>query len=197
MLAANLFVKYIKLNIMSRIGKKLITLPADVLVSETKGLISVKGPKGQLSFQLHPHVKFAQKDNQLFLSIVDITNKKDKALWGTNRQLVNNMVVGVSQGYVRQLEINGVGYKAEVKGNSLTLYAGFSHPVNFVLPPEVTAKVEKNLITLESINKEVLGETASRLRQVRKPEPYKGKGIKYLEEVIIRKAGKKVKTTSA
>jgi len=182
---------------MSRIGKKIITLPAGVTVSEANGQVTVKGPKGELRHTLHPRVKFGQKDNTVFLTIADITDKKDKALWGTNRQLINNLVVGTSQGYIRRLEINGVGYKAEVKGNALVLNVGYSHPVNFELPAGVTAKVEKNLITMESINKEVLGETASRLRRIRKPEPYKGKGIKYLEEVIIRKAGKQVKSASA
>lgn len=182
---------------MSRIGKKLISLPAGVTVNNIKGKITVKGPKGELSHILHPHVKLEQKDNAVVLAIDDLMNKKDKALWGTNRQLINNLVIGVSQGYARQLEINGVGYKAEVKGDTLVLHVGFSHPVNFVLPSGLTAKVEKNLITLESINKELLGETASRIRRVRKPEPYKGKGIKYLEEVIIRKAGKQVKTAAS
>ncbi len=178
---------------MSRIGKKPIQIPDGVTVTINGQQITAKGPKGELSYTVHPHVKIAQQDQTLVLTIDNSDNKKDRALWGTNRQLVANILIGVSQGYTKQLEINGVGYRAEVKGQVLVLNVGYSHPVEFKLPEGVSAKVEKNLITLESIDKQLLGETAANIRKIRKPEPYKGKGIKYVDEVILRKAGKQVK----
>ncbi len=181
---------------MSRIGKKPITLPAGVAVTISGNTFKAKGPKGELSYELHPHVQIAQNDNILTLSIADHDNQGDRALWGTMRQIINNTVQGVATGYSKQLEIKGVGYKAEVKGSVLVLYVGYSHPVEFKLPAGVKATVEKNTITLESINKEELGETAANIRKVRKPEPYKGKGIRYVDEVVLRKAGKQVKTTT-
>jgi large subunit ribosomal protein L6 len=179
---------------MSRIGKKPIQIPAGVEVKLDGQTVTARGPKGELVYQVHPHVSIKQDSQTLILSIPDTENKKDKALWGTNRQLVQNILIGVSQGYQRQLEINGVGYRAEVKGDTLVLNVGYSHPVEFKLPAGVSAKVEKNLITLEGIDKQLVGETAANIRKIRKPEPYKGKGIKYVEEVIIRKAGKQVKS---
>ena len=178
---------------MSRIGKKPIDIPAGVEFKIEGQIITVKGPKGELSCHVHPHIKIEQQDKQLILSIADINNKQDKALWGTNRQLVANLFTGVTQGYVKQLEINGVGYRAEVKGTDLVLHVGYSHPVEFQIPQGVSVKVEKNIITLESIDKQLLGETAANIRRIRKPEPYKGKGIKYVDEIILRKAGKQVK----
>lgn len=179
---------------MSRIGKKPIDIPPAVNVKVDSHFIYAKGPKGELEYRLHDHVKIEQKDKRLVLTIAHQDNKKDKALWGTMRQMVANVITGVSQGYSKQLEINGVGYKAESKGDKLVLKVGYSHPSEYKLPPGVTAKVEKNIITLESINKELLGETAANIRKIKKPEPYKGKGIKYVDELIIRKAGKQVKT---
>ncbi|NCP17091.1 50S ribosomal protein L6 [Candidatus Kuenenbacteria bacterium CG_4_9_14_3_um_filter_39_14] len=180
---------------MSRIGKKPIDLPSAVAVNLNGQVVHAQGPKGELEYVVHPHVKIEQKENKLELTIENIDNKYDKALWGTNRQMVANIITGVSQGYTKQLEINGVGYKAELKGDTLVLAVGYSHPVNYKLPPSVTASVEKNIITLKSINKQLLGETAASLRKIRKPEPYKGKGIKYIDEIILCKAGKQVKTT--
>ncbi len=178
---------------MSRIGKKPIDIPNEVKFNIKGQLITVQGPKGELSYNVHSHIKINQQGSQLFLSIDDVNNKQDKALWGTNRQLVANLFIGVTKGYTKQLEVNGVGYRAEVKGNDLILKVGFSHPVNFRIPSGVNIKVEKNVITLESIDKQLLGETAANIRRIKKPEPYKGKGIKYVDEVILRKAGKQVK----
>ncbi|MFH1890410.1 MAG: 50S ribosomal protein L6 [Candidatus Kuenenbacteria bacterium] len=178
---------------MSRIGKKPIKIPVGTTVNIDGQVVTAKGPKGELSYKVHPSVKIGKKDNSLELSISRVEDKKEKELWGTNRQIVNNVIIGVSDGYTRQLEINGVGYKAELKGNILALHVGYSHSIEFELPEGVIARVEKNVITLESIDKQLLGETAARIRKVRKPEPYKGKGIKYMEEVIRRKAGKQVK----
>jgi large subunit ribosomal protein L6 len=179
---------------MSRIGKKPINIPSEVTVNLDGQFVNVKGPKGELHYQVHPHIKITQVDNLLNLTIKDDKNKKDKALWGTNRQLVANLIIGVSKGFVKQLEINGVGYKWELKGDTLILYVGYSHPVEFKIPANITIKIEKNLLTLESIDKHLVGEIAANIRKIRKPEPYKGKGIKYIDEVIIRKAGKQVKS---
>jgi len=179
---------------MSRIGKKPIIIPAAVEFKIEGQLITVKGPKGELSYRVHPHIKIEQQDQQLFLTIADVNNKQDKALWGTNRQLVANLFSGVTEGYVKQLEINGVGYRAELKGQTLVLQVGYSHPVEFQIPAGVSVKVEKNVITLTSIDKQLLGETAANIRRIKKPEPYKGKGIKYMDEIILRKAGKQVKS---
>ena len=147
---------------MSRIGKKPIEIPTEVTVKLDGQFITVKGPKGELSYKVHPRVKIEQTDSAIILTIEDIKNKKDKALWGTNRQLVAYLITGVS--------------------------------VEFEIPENITAKVEKNLLTLESIDKQLIGETAAKIRKIKKPEPYKGKGIKYIDEVIIRKAGKQVKS---
>jgi len=182
---------------MSRIGKKPIQIPSGVEISIEGQQIKVKGSKGELSFKVQKNVEIEKKDDQVMFSIKDINNKRHKAFWGTNRQLVANMITGVSDGYSRQLEVNGVGYKVELKGDKLVLNVGFSHPVEFLLPKGVSAKIEKNVITLESIDKQLLGETAANIRKIRKPEPYKGKGIKYMEEEIRRKAGKQVKTGTA
>ncbi len=179
---------------MSRIGKKPIEISAEVTVKLDGQLVTVKGPKGELSYKVHPRIKIEQADSTITLTIEDLKNKKDKALWGTNRQLVANLITGVSTGFSKQLEINGVGYKWELQGKKLVLRVGFSHPVEFDIPENVTAKVEKNLLTLESIDKQLIGEIAAKIRKIKKPEPYKGKGIKYVDEVIIRKAGKQVKS---
>ena len=182
---------------MSRIGKKPIDIPAEVTIKLDGQLVSVKGPKGELSYEVHPRVIIEQADNVLNLSIKDTSDKKDKALWGTNRQLVANLITGVTVGFSKQLEINGVGYKWELKGDILVLHVGFSHPVEFKIPTTITASIEKNVITLTSMDKQLLGETAASIRKIRKPEPYKGKGIKYMTEIIIRKAGKQVKTSGS
>ncbi|NMB48246.1 50S ribosomal protein L6 [Candidatus Kuenenbacteria bacterium] len=181
---------------MSRIGKKPITIPTGVTVTLLGHDFKAKGPKGELSYRVNPRVQIKQKDNEIVLSITDKNNLTDRALWGTMRQVVANTITGVSVGYRQQLEIKGVGYKAEIKGQILVLSVGYSHPVEFKLPVGITGSVDKNIITLESINKELLGETAANIRKVRKPEPYKGKGIRYIDEVVLRKAGKQVKSSS-
>ena len=181
---------------MSRIGKKPIVVPNGVTVKMDGQTFRAKGPKGELSYEIHPHIQVTEQDNLLIVTISDQENKDDRALWGTMRQIINNTVYGVASGYSKQLEIKGVGYKAETKGNVLILYVGYSHPVAFKLPEGIKATVEKNIITLESTNKEQLGETAANIRKVRKPEPYKGKGIRYVGEVVLRKAGKQVKTAA-
>ena len=174
---------------MSRIGKTPITLPKGVKVDIKGSHIKVTGPKGSLERDIRPEVNLVQKDGILQVECLD-TSKKTAAFSGLTRSLVNNMVIGVDQGFQRKLIVEGVGYKADVKSKVLVLNVGYSNPVNFQLPDGVSAKTEKNDITLDSIDKELLGLTAARIRQVRKPEPYKGKGIRYADEHIVRKVGK-------
>ena len=175
---------------MSRVGKKPIAVPEKVDVSFKDRLITVKGSKGTLSRTIHDDVDLKVEANQIQVEIRQ-QDRKTRALQGLTRSLVDNMVTGVSSGFERVLEINGIGYRAEVKGKSLVLNLGFSSPVNFDLPDGVSASVDRNtIIKLTAIDKEKLGQTAASIRKLRPPEPYKGKGIKYAEERIIRKAGK-------
>lgn len=175
---------------MSRVGKQPINIPQGVTVDYKEPVITVKGPKGTLSREVHPKVQLSIQDG--VISIAPKEESRDaRALWGLTRSLVNNMVVGVSTGFTRVLEVIGVGYRAEAQGQTLNLALGYSHPIEFPLPQGITAAVDKqNRITLEGYDKELLGLTAARLRALRKPEPYKGKGVKYAEEQIQRKVGK-------
>ncbi len=175
---------------MSRIGKKPVQLPDKVQLSLKGDMISVKGPKGNLERQLHPAIELDINDKEIQVK-TDTGNKKKVALQGLFRSLISNMVTGVSTGYERKLELSGIGYRAEVKGKSLILNVGYSNPVDFSLPDGIAANVENNTkITLSGIDKEVLGQAAANIRDLRPPEPYKGKGIMYAGERIIRKAGK-------
>jgi len=175
---------------MSRVGKKPIAIPEKVKVTYKSGELSVEGQKGKLSRSIHPAVTIKIKDGELSVEPLK-SDKNSQALRGLTRSLVMNMVTGVDSGFARVLEINGIGYRAEVKGRNLVLMLGYSHPVNFSLPDGVSAAVERNnIIKLEGIDKEVLGQTAASIRRLRPPEPYKGKGIKFAEEYIRRKAGK-------
>ncbi len=174
---------------MSRIGKRPVAVPKDVQINLKDGKISVKGPKGTLERVLPNGVVVAVKDGN-----VNVTRQGNdgpsRAKHGLTRALINNMVTGVTKGFERKLEINGVGFRAEVKGPLLTMALGFSHPVNFSLPKGVTASVDKNVVSLSCVDRELLGATAAKVRELRPPEPYKGKGVKYVEEVIKRKVGK-------
>ena len=174
---------------MSRIGKQPVVVPDKVNVTINDRVIDVKGPNGNLTFTHHEGVIVAQEDKNIIVKPVDSSNK-NRALWGLTRTLVNNMMVGVTDGFTKKLEFNGVGYKAAVKGKVLTLNLGYSHPIDYELPEGVDAKVTKNVIEVSGNNKELVGFAAAKIRSFRKPEPYKGKGIKYSDEVIIRKAGK-------
>ena len=176
---------------MSRIGIKPIPVPGGVTIEIGSGNdVSVKGPKGQLSQKLSPRVDIAQEDGQL--RVTRPTEQREvKALHGLTRSLLNNMVVGVTDGFTKVLEIQGVGYRAQMQGKNLVLSVGFSHPVNMVPPEGITYAVEgNNRVTVSGINKQVVGEEAARIRGVRPPEPYKGKGIRYAGEFVRRKAGK-------
>ena len=190
---------------MSRIGKKPVIIPNGVEAKLEGSVLAVKGPKGTLSLDVHPVVQVEVGSSEVLVSVPNPDNKKQKALWGLFRALVANMVEGVVKGYQKELDIVGVGFKAEVQGRKLVLALGFSHPINFELPEGVEAKVEKSstrvgvqqyqtTITLTGFNKQLLGQTAANLRALKKPEPYKGKGIKYANETIVRKAGKTVKS---
>jgi large subunit ribosomal protein L6 len=175
---------------MSRVGKKPINIPQGVKVDWQPPRLSVTGGKTTLSREIHPQVELKFEDSVITVNPVD-ESIESRALWGLTRSLVNNMVVGVSTGFTRVLEVIGVGYRAEAQGDALVLNLGYSHPINFKLPEGITAEVDKqNRITLKGADKELLGLTAARIRALRKPEPYKGKGVKYVEETIQRKVGK-------
>lgn len=180
---------------MSRIGKKIIIIPEKVEVNINNQEIKAKGPQGELCLKLPLSVVLIKKDNQLLVNLKNIQTKKDRALWGTYRSLINNLIKGVTNGFSKKLEINGIGYKAQVKDRLLILNLGFSHPLEFSIPEGINIQVDNNIIIVEGVDKYLVGETAARIRAFKKPEPYKGKGIKYLDEVIRRKAGKVVKTT--
>jgi large subunit ribosomal protein L6 len=178
---------------MSRIGKKPIIIPNGVEV-QTKGqTVLVKGPKGSLELNLHPQVKVEVKNNEVKVNIDQPEDKMSRSLWGLFRSLINNMVEGVVKGFSKQLEINGIGFKATVQGKKLILNVGYSHPVEYEIPEGIEIKVEKNIINIFGIDKQKVGQIAAEIRAIKKPEPYKGKGIKYVEEVIRRKVGKAVK----
>ena len=174
---------------MSRIGKKPIQIPEKTEVTYKDGLVKVKGPKGSLEGTVHSTVELKVEGDVINVVVVS-EDKNADAFHGMTRAIVANMLLGVSKGFERVLEVNGIGYKAEVKGSTLILNVGYSQPVNFELPKGITAVVEKNLIKLTGIDKQLIGQTAAEVRKVRPPEPYKGKGIKYVEEYIQKKAGK-------
>ncbi len=175
---------------MSRVGKKPIPLPGKVKVTYAEGQLTVEGQKGKLIRSIHPEVQLQIEDDQILVT-PNVDNRKGQALRGLIRSLVANMVSGVDAGFERVLEINGIGYRAEVQGNTIVFNLGYSHPIHFALPDGVGAAVEKNnVVKLSGIDKELVGQTAARIRELRPPEPYKGKGIKYQEEYIQRKAGK-------
>ena len=174
---------------MSRVGKNPVVVPEKTDVQVVGTTVKVKGAKGELEYTFTDHVKIEKVDKTVVVTPVKDTQEA-KALWGTTRSLINNMVVGVSEGFTKVLEYNGVGYKAVVKGSSLVLNLGYSHPIDYKLPKGVEAKVVKNVITLSGCNKELVGFVAAKIRSFRLPEPYKGKGIKYVDEVIVKKAGK-------
>lgn len=182
---------------MSRIGKQPVVIPSGVELTVNGSTVTVKGPKGQLETTLHANASVTVADGEAgkeaTVVMTDLNSKLNRSLWGTTRSNLQNMIVGVTEGYTKQLEVNGVGYKVAVNGNTVKLDVGFSHPVEYKLPEGVKAEAEKNLITLTSIDKQLVGQVAAEIRKVRKPEPYKGKGIKYVDEVIRRKAGKAAK----
>jgi large subunit ribosomal protein L6 len=175
---------------MSRVGKKPITIPDKTKVSYKDGLITVQGEKGVLSRQIHSAVELKVEDGIIHVDVVT-NDRNSRALRGLTRSLVDNMVTGVSKGFERILEINGIGYRALISGSTIEFNIGYSSPVKFDLPKGISASIDKrNIVKLTGIDKELLGHTAASIRRLRPPESYKGKGIKYAEERIHRKAGK-------
>ncbi len=168
------------------------------------GVLTVTGPKGNLKLTLHPKVSVAVTETEVTVDIARKEDKREKALWGLSRSLIQNMADGVTKGFSKDLDIVGVGFKAEVKGQTLVLNLGFSHAINFEIPQGIEVKVEKNpakatipqyqtSLNISGIDKHMVGQVAANIRELKKPEPYKGKGIKYSDETILRKAGKVVK----
>ena len=175
---------------MSRIGKQPISIPKGVKVEIQGTTVTVRGAKGTLERVIRPEIELRQEQDQLVVSPKG-NSKKIKAYWGLTRSLVSNMIEGVEKGFQKKLAVEGVGYRANVSNSLLTLNVGYSNAVEFQLPDGINAEVDKsNTITLSSIDKELLGLTAAKIRAIRKPEPYKGKGIRYSEEYISRKVGK-------
>jgi large subunit ribosomal protein L6 len=174
---------------MSRIGKRPIPITKDVEVKINGDMMTVKGPKGVLEQRIHDKISVEINDDNLLLSVRD-NHRETRSLHGLFGALVLNMVTGVTKGFEKSLEIVGVGYRAELNGRTAIFNLGYSNPVHFELPDGIDANVDKNKIVLTGIDKELLGRTAAKIRSLRKPEPYKGKGVKYLDENIRRKAGK-------
>ncbi len=176
---------------MSRIGKTAIQIPADVTVALNGSAINVKGPKGELSYGIRPEIEVSVEEGKV-TSKIKMDTKKSNALWGTTNALIKSMVVGVTNGYEKKLELVGVGYRVNsVNPSKISLAVGYSHPVEFSAPEGVTMEVIENReIVIKGIDKQLVGLAASQIRKVRKPEPYKGKGIKYSDEIVRRKAGK-------
>jgi large subunit ribosomal protein L6 len=175
---------------MSRIGKAPITVPSGVEVSIAGRTVTVKGPKGQLSREIPGEITVRKEESVLLVERPD-DERQNRSLHGLVRTLVNNMVVGVTDGYAKELEIVGVGYRAEAQGTNLRLALGFSHPVIVPAPEGITFEVPaQTRVIVRGIDKEVVGQVAANIRSIRKPEPYKGKGVRYLNERILRKAGK-------
>lgn len=175
---------------MSRIGKKGIGIPEKTEVTINSGTVSVKGPKGTLSRDFRSDVSIALEGDHISLS-VSKENKQTRALWGTYASHIKNMVKGVNDGFEKKLILEGVGFKSQVTGDKLVLALGFSHPVTVSIPKDLSVKAEKNLLTISGIDKELVGSFAAKIRALKKPEPYKGKGFRYHDEIIRRKQGKK------
>jgi len=178
---------------MSRIGKKIIVIPAGVEINQTGTTLTVKGPKGTLTRELLPMIKVNINGAVANLTIDNPEDQQQKAYWGLFRKLIANMVNGVANNFSKKLEINGVGYRVALSGNKLILNLGYSHPIDFPLPAGISAVVENNQITILGADNELVGQVAANIRKLRKPEPYKGKGIKYSDEIIRRKSGKAAK----
>lgn len=178
---------------MSRIGKLPITIPSGVTVEKRDGnVVHVKGPKGELNFAVPKNIKVEIADGKVVLNRGN-NSQTDKSMHGLSRTLVDNMVQGVTKGFSKQLEIQGVGYRATMQGSKLVLSLGFSHPIEFQPPAGIQVSIDpekKNILTVSGANKQLVGEVASKIRGYRKPEPYKGKGIRYVGEYVARKAGK-------
>jgi large subunit ribosomal protein L6 len=182
---------------MSRIGKKPIPLSSGVTAEQGPGLLTVKGPKGQLTVPLHKLVQVEISPSEITVSVPDHENKLQRSLWGLTRSLIANAVSGVVTPFEKKLEIIGVAYRAAISGSTITLSLGFSHPVVVQIPAGITATIDKSTLSISGIDKQLVGEFAANIRSLKKPEPYKGKGIKYSDEVVRRKAGKVMKAVGS
>lgn len=178
---------------MSRVGKKPVVLPSGVKAEKKDLTLAITGPKGTLNLALHPLVNVSVSEQEILVDVANKQSKKEKALWGLFRALVQNLVEGVTKGFEKKLEVIGVGFKVALQGTKLVMSLGFSHPVEVEVPKGLTVTVEKNVITISGADKQQVGQFAAEVRELKKPEPYKGKGIKYVDETILRKAGKVVK----
>ena len=175
---------------MSRIGKQIFPIPSNVTVVLDGGTLNIKGPKGSLSRSIRDEIEFVVENDTISVRPVS-SGRFARSLWGTYASHVRNMVQGVTEGYSKQLEVHGIGYRSEMKGDTLELRVGYSHPVCLPVPEGLKAEVKDNTITISGADKEAVGQFAAQIRRVRKPEPYKGKGIRYTGEVVRRKQGKK------
>jgi large subunit ribosomal protein L6 len=175
---------------MSRLGKLPIKLPSGVSVNINNKQLSFKGPKGGFELSVNPIISVKVENNEIIVKPENKEVKNASAMWGLTWSLIRNAVIGVSEGFSKNLEISGVGYRASVSGNKLNMNLGFSHPIEFLLPEGINVAVKGNTLIISGISKELVGEVAAQIRKIRKPEPYKGKGIKYADEIIRRKAGK-------
>jgi len=176
---------------MSRIGKQPITIPGGVEIKIENKSVTVKGPKGELVSPLFDGITAVQEGDSLSVQCTDLNSKVMKSKYGLVRALLANVITGVSKGFERELELRGVGYRAQVQGQNLNLALGFSHPVVYAIPEGVEARVEQSKITLSGIDKQKVGQAAAEIRAFRPPEPYKGKGVRYVDERVIMKEGKK------
>jgi len=177
---------------MSRIGKKAIAIPTGVEVSVNGSIVTVKKGSKSIDVETHGRVGIEVADNNVNFSLVG-EESQNRAYWGTYRALTNNAIIGLDKGFEKSLEINGVGYRAAVKGKVLELQLGFSHPINFDISDTIEISVDKNIIKIKGSSKQEVGQVAAKIRGFRPPEPYKGKGVKYTDEHIVRKAGKTAK----
>ncbi len=178
---------------MSRIGKKPVVIPSGVEVTLVRDIVTVKGPKGTLSFTYHHDVSVKKTDAEMTVEVVG-TSKKAAGIWGTTVVLLSNMVEGVTRGFEKKLELNGVGYRMAVQGDKMNLALAFSHPVEMAIPSGIEAKVENNVLTISGIDKHQVGQFAAIIRDLKPVEPYKGKGFRYAGEIVRRKEGKKTTT---
>lgn len=177
---------------MSRIGKQPISIPSGIDVSIENSVLKFKKGNQVTELELKNHVNVAIENKKISFSPID-ESRQSNAYWGTYRSLAHNVIIGLTDGFSKQLEVNGVGYRAAVKGKILELILGFSHPINFAIPEDIEITVDKNVITVKGSNKQQVGQVAAKIREFRPPEPYKGKGVKYVDEHINRKAGKTAK----
>ncbi|MDP2664249.1 MAG: 50S ribosomal protein L6 [bacterium] len=187
---------------MSRVGKKPIKIPEGVEVKLEREKISVKGPKGEISMEVRPEIKVELKDGEVLVSPKETKlnpreGKRSRAFWGLTRALIANLIKGVTEGFEKQLEIQGVGFKAALEKEELVLHVGFSNPVRVKIPQGIQVSIEKNIIKVAGFDRGLVGQVAANIRKVKEPEPYKGKGIRYVGEVVRRKVGKKAAGTTA